>query len=118
MESLIDHYFANVNIFLPLLHRPTFERSVAEGQHLIDELFGETLLLVCSVGCLYSNDPRIFLEGSLITHSAGWKWFMQVEIVKKEIVKPPTVYALQSCAVGPLFLEKFISRVLCRSLPE
>ena len=100
MESLIGSYFANVNIFLPLLHRPTFERSVAEEQHLVDELFGETLLLVCSIGCLYSNDPRIFLDGSDSTHSAGWKWFMQVEIVKKELDKTPTVYALQSCAVG------------------
>jgi hypothetical protein len=100
MHALVDLYFAHVNIFLPLLHRPTFEKSIAKGLHLRDELFGENLLLVCAIGSLYSNDPRIFLDGTENTHSCGWKWFMQVQIVKKTLAKPPTLYSLQGCAVS------------------
>jgi hypothetical protein len=34
MNQLIDLYFIHQNIYLPLLHRPTFERGIAEGLHL------------------------------------------------------------------------------------
>jgi hypothetical protein len=34
LERLVDAYFLHMNIFLPLLHRPTFERGIREGLHL------------------------------------------------------------------------------------
>jgi hypothetical protein len=34
LSTLIDLYFTRQNVYLPLLHRPTFERGVAEGLHL------------------------------------------------------------------------------------
>jgi hypothetical protein len=99
MAALVNLYFIEVNIFLPLLHRPTFERSIAEELHLSHDQFGETLLLVCAVGALYSNDPRVFLEEFESSHSCGWKWFMQVDIMKKKLMEPPTLYSLQRYAV-------------------
>ncbi|KAF9022054.1 hypothetical protein BDZ89DRAFT_1137589 [Hymenopellis radicata] len=40
LASLVDLYFLRENSFLPLLHRPTFERSLAESRHLYDDMFG------------------------------------------------------------------------------
>jgi hypothetical protein len=34
MSDLVELYFTRENIYLPVLHRPTFERGVAEGLHL------------------------------------------------------------------------------------
>jgi hypothetical protein len=99
MTSLFNLYFKQVNVFYPLLHRPTFERAVAEDLHLRDALFGSTVLLVCAVGSLYSDDPRVFLEGTDSAHSCGWKWFTQVEIVKKSLLAPPSLYDLQFLSV-------------------
>ncbi|KAJ7895917.1 hypothetical protein B0H14DRAFT_2243388, partial [Mycena olivaceomarginata] len=44
IASLIHLYFETVHPTMPLLHRPSFERSVAEGLHLHDHGFGATLL--------------------------------------------------------------------------
>lgn len=35
MTDLIELYFTRENIYLPVLHRPTFERGVAERLHLM-----------------------------------------------------------------------------------
>ncbi|KAK0480213.1 fungal-specific transcription factor domain-containing protein [Armillaria novae-zelandiae] len=93
--SLIELYFANVNIFLPLLHRPTFERSIRENLHMKDEMFGAVLLLVCAVASRYSNDMRVLLDGEESRHSSGWKWFDQVQLVRKSLLSPPSLYDLQ-----------------------
>ncbi|KAF8825433.1 hypothetical protein HHX47_DHR7000211 [Lentinula edodes] len=45
LASLINAYFDNVNIILPLLHRPTFERSVLEKLHYHDDMFAAIVLL-------------------------------------------------------------------------
>jgi hypothetical protein len=34
MGDLVELYFARQNIYLPLLHRPIFERAIADGLHL------------------------------------------------------------------------------------
>ncbi|EEB98073.1 hypothetical protein MPER_02483 [Moniliophthora perniciosa FA553] len=44
MQELIQTYFATVNLVVPLLHRPTFERSVAAGFHLRNRSFGFIVL--------------------------------------------------------------------------
>ena len=100
LSSLVHLYFENVNPMYPLLHRPTFERSIAEGLHMRDEGFGATLLLVCAVASRFSDDPRIFLEGSDSTHSCGWKWFRQVQVCRKSLLAPPSLYDLQFYCVS------------------
>lgn len=62
MVSLISLYFAEVNIFLPILHAPSFNQCVAQGLHFHDHDFGTTLLLVCAVASRYSNDPRVLAD--------------------------------------------------------
>ena len=84
---------------LPLLHRPTFERHIADGLHLTEPRFGAIVLLVCALGSKFSLDPRVILEGTSY-HSAGWKFFDQVQAVKRTFLVPPTLYDLQYYSVG------------------
>nr|GAT54574.1 predicted protein [Mycena chlorophos] len=59
MQELVQLYFQHVGIYLPLLHRPTFERSVREGLFLENDSFGATVLLVCAIGARWHPDPKM-----------------------------------------------------------
>lgn len=108
-------------MFTPLLHRPTFERSVREGLHKRDVDFGCVLLLVCALGSRYSDDLRVVLEDAFPEqsamsetsaeeeerarrwrwHSAGWKWFRQVQNYKCLLnLEAPTLADLQILCVS------------------
>jgi Fungal specific transcription factor domain len=102
---LVDLYFANMNSFLPLLHRLTFEKSLREGLHHRDDGFGAVVLLVSAVGCRFSDDPRVILEGTNSTHSAGWAWFHQVQMVRRSLFSPPSLYDLQVYCVSALSMH-------------
>lgn len=107
MTSLVSHYFSQINPFLPLLHRPTFEKGINDGLHLADPYFGATVLLVCALGSRYSEDPRVFAEGSNSKRSAGWKWFEQVRVLRASFFKRASLHELQAYAVCPIiFLER------------
>ncbi|KAG5645114.1 hypothetical protein DXG03_006928 [Asterophora parasitica] len=99
MASLVDLYFTKINLMLPLLHRPSFERSIAEGLHLQNDGFGANLLLVCAIASRFSDDPRVLLDGYDSLHSSGWKWYLQVDQINKHksVLAPPTLYDLQLC---------------------
>ncbi|KAJ6611840.1 fungal-specific transcription factor domain-containing protein [Mycena sp. CBHHK59/15] len=101
--SLLELYFANVHPSLPLLHRPSFERSVAEGLHLRDYQFGATLLAVLAVASRYSDDPRVFVPGANTSLSSGWKFFNQVQVVRKSLFDKPTIYEVQLYCLITLF---------------
>lgn len=101
MQSLLDTFFIDVNIYFPVLHRPSFERAIAEGEHLRDESFGSVVLLVCALGSRFSYDPRVYVEGQHTPQAAGWEWFNQVQQTMKVInMDPPTVYDLQMAYVS------------------
>ncbi|EMD31523.1 hypothetical protein CERSUDRAFT_119740 [Gelatoporia subvermispora B] len=105
LPGLIDLFFARVNDYMPLLHRPTFENGIKEGLHLRDEGFGSTVLLVCAIGARYSSDKRVFLEGYDNSHTSGWKWFKQVQMVRKSLLAPPRLYDLQIYVLMAIFLH-------------
>ncbi|KAF8894329.1 fungal-specific transcription factor domain-containing protein [Gymnopilus junonius] len=105
IHSLIDLYFTHLNVFLPLLHRPTFEKEVAEDLHHSDPMFGAVLLLVCAHGSRFSDDPRVLAEGSDSLRSAGWKWFEQVTIMRKSLIKRTTLYELQMFSLHVMFAQ-------------
>ncbi|KAF9037629.1 fungal-specific transcription factor domain-containing protein [Panaeolus papilionaceus] len=103
--SLVDFYFTRINIYLPVLHRPSFERSIAEGYHHVNEGFATIFLLVCAVGARFSDDKRVFLENVDSTHSCGWKWFDQVQASRRNLLHPPTLYDLQFYCLAVQFLQ-------------
>ncbi|KAJ6557321.1 fungal-specific transcription factor domain-containing protein [Mycena vulgaris] len=100
IASLLDLYFTNVHPSLPILHRPSFELSVAEELHLRDPAFGGVLLAVLGVASRYSNDPRVFVEGDG-SLSSGWKFINQLQVARK--VFEPTLYDVQFYCLMTLF---------------
>ncbi|KAJ6459039.1 fungal-specific transcription factor domain-containing protein [Mycena sanguinolenta] len=95
INSLVDLYFINVHPTIPILHRPSFERSVAQGLHHTDNSFGAMLLSMLAIASRYSKDPRVFLDGALL--SAGWKFASQLWGVRKFFQS--TIYEVQMYAV-------------------
>ncbi|KAJ7495523.1 fungal-specific transcription factor domain-containing protein [Mycena latifolia] len=116
---LIELYFTHVNVYLPLLHRPTFERAVEAGLHLRDDGFAATLLLVCAVASRWSDDPRVvpsFGTESMMPPGAypypgpprlacGWAWFSQVPLVEHHLFAQATLYDLQCYCLAVQYLE-------------
>lgn len=94
-DDLVDIYFKQVNPFLPLLHRPTFERHMNECLHLRDHDFAGVLLLVCAVASRYCNDSRVFLDSTNDPHCAGWKFFEQVQLIPQTLLRTPNLFHLQ-----------------------
>ncbi|KIM46822.1 hypothetical protein M413DRAFT_440397 [Hebeloma cylindrosporum] len=112
----VDLYFKRDNLYLPLLHRPTFDRSVQGGRYLKDEKFARVFLLVCAVGARYSDDPRVLLDAVDPSHSSGWKWFNQVQTMKRSLISPPTVEDLQSYCLCIQFVTGSSSPQSCATL--
>lgn len=102
MRHLVDCYFDNLNILLPLLHRPSFLQSIEEGLHHLDHNFGATVLLVCAVGCRYSEDPRIVHEVTTSTSCTAWKFFNQLHKLRKPHHLPHSLYEAQIYPVRSL----------------
>ncbi|EKM61282.1 uncharacterized protein PHACADRAFT_247779 [Phanerochaete carnosa HHB-10118-sp] len=105
LHSLLATFFTDMNVYFPVLHRPTFERAIAEELHLRDEGFGSVLLLVCALGARSSKDPRVYADGKHNPQAAGWEWFNQVQQTMKVInMEPPSLYDLQAAYLASMFL--------------
>ncbi|KAK7020209.1 Gypsy retrotransposon integrase-like protein 1 [Paramarasmius palmivorus] len=105
LHSLVALFFNNFNVLLPLLHRPTFERSVAAGLHLHDRSFGFVVLAVCAVASRHSDDPRNLWDGTTSPYSLGWKWFTQIPLIRGNFLDQPTLYDIQLCVLNVYFLR-------------
>ncbi|KAF7358442.1 Zn(2)-C6 fungal-type domain-containing protein [Mycena venus] len=95
ISSLTDLYFVNIHPMMPLLHRPSFERSARNGQHLQDHRFGATLLAVLAIASRYSDDPRVLVPGFNSAISSGWNFFNQVQLIRKSLFDEPSIYEVQ-----------------------
>ncbi|KAF8176418.1 fungal-specific transcription factor domain-containing protein [Mycena galopus ATCC 62051] len=100
ITSLLELYFSNVHPTIPILHRPSFERSVMEGLHLTNREFGGLLLSVLAIASWYSNDPRVFVNGDA-SLSSGWKFANQVRIRRQWF--EPTIHEVQMYGLLTLF---------------
>lgn len=106
MFMLIDLFFTEVNVYTPLLHRPSFEKNIRDGLHLRDEGFGSTVLLVCAIGARFTEDKRVYLSDfSDSPLSCGWEWFKQVQMIRKSLLAPPRLYDLQIYCLTAIFLQ-------------
>ncbi|KAJ7763333.1 fungal-specific transcription factor domain-containing protein [Mycena metata] len=110
INDLTELYFTHQNVYLPLLHRPTFERSLADGLHFRDYDFAATVILVCAVASRWSKDPEVFHLSADTTIGAGgltcgWGWFNQVRNSRHEMSGPATLYDLQYYCLAVQFLE-------------
>jgi hypothetical protein len=98
LRSLVDAYFAEVNLFWPLLHRPTFDRSMIAGKHLEDDDFANIVLLICATGSRFVDDVRV-LEDSSMSLSAGWKYYNQVHEGFRSLLVTPSLSNIQIMCV-------------------
>ncbi|KAJ7458299.1 fungal-specific transcription factor domain-containing protein [Mycena galericulata] len=102
MASLVSLYFSNVNMFIPLLHRPTFVQCISEGLHMHHSGFAATVLLVCAVGSLYGPGT----DASYISEEGrGWEWYDQVTLSGHTLRQQPTLYDLQAYCLAAEFLS-------------
>ncbi|KAI0360881.1 hypothetical protein OH77DRAFT_1418916 [Trametes cingulata] len=114
MKLLIDLYFVNMNYFLPVLHRQSFERHIEEGLHLRSPAFGSVVLLVCANGCRWTDDPGVAEYG--LPDIPGWKLFQQVEKARTSLFLPPRLHDVQKYALMAEYLGSFISPHNCWAL--
>lgn len=114
LAKLIDAYFRYMNPFYPLLHRPSFERAIREGKHYIDQGFATVVILVCSVGARWLDDPRVYLDvEESKTHSAGWMYFRQTAGAVRSLIAPPRLYDLQVLTVNKRLTSTLSAKCLC-----
>ncbi|KAJ7119982.1 fungal-specific transcription factor domain-containing protein [Mycena crocata] len=122
LTQLVDLYFTHSEVYLPLLHRPTFERDVAKEAHLRDDNFAATVLLVCAIASRWSDDPRASgietqATSSSMDHLAcGWKWFNQVSPQRIHLFGQATLPVLQYYCVLVRFLHGTIAMETCWTL--
>ncbi|KAF8205734.1 fungal-specific transcription factor domain-containing protein [Mycena galopus ATCC 62051] len=106
LRDLVDIYFTQINIFWFILHRPTFEKSIADGLHHRNATFGAIVLVVCALASKNSPDRRVLLPSEQGELSAGWEWFRQVRRpFSGRAVKTASVYELQLCCLYLAFQQ-------------
>ncbi|KAH9478764.1 FAD-dependent monooxygenase OpS4 [Psilocybe cubensis] len=105
LNTLVSLYFEKSNTIIPILHRPTFERSLSMGQHHWDPSFGMTVLLVCAIASRYSSDPRVSVANDPSGMSAGWHYFCQVPVHRKKMLYTASTYDLQYYGLASLYLS-------------
>ncbi|KAI0768787.1 fungal-specific transcription factor domain-containing protein [Trametes elegans] len=114
LQDLMDYYFNALNLYAPILHRPTLEQGIKDGLHLQYQGFGAVLLMVCANGSRWSDDPRI--EQYSVPGRPGWKWFQQIERARRSLFAAPRLYDLQLYTLMSEYLGGFSSPHSCWSL--
>ncbi|TFK22788.1 hypothetical protein FA15DRAFT_643581 [Coprinopsis marcescibilis] len=104
LDYLVDIYFTKVNIFLPFLHRPTFEQSIKARLHLSNPDFGASLLAVCALASRYTDDRRVVEDRSSSELSCGYHWFRQIE-ASLSFSRLPSLYTVQAYLLAALFVN-------------
>lgn len=85
---------------MPLLHRHTFEKSIADGLHQTDVQFAANVLLVCAIGSGFSQDPRVSTASYDQSCSPCWLWFYQSQEMQESLLHKPTLHIIQSYCVS------------------
>ncbi|THU95043.1 hypothetical protein K435DRAFT_798455 [Dendrothele bispora CBS 962.96] len=95
--SLSRTYFDYVQITVPFLHRPTFERGLSERLYLTNREFGALVLSVCACGARGSSDPRVYSEDPKKNAKAGYEWYTQIEPMRGwNCLEPISLFELQT----------------------
>jgi hypothetical protein len=119
LDKLINLYFGRLNIYVPLLHQPSFERDMNSGLHLRDLGFAQVVLMVCALACRCIDDPGDLLPSDI---SGGFKYFHQVLLLRKKLLVETSLYDLQYyCVRYPsriLYLELSYIHPATQSFPD
>ncbi|KAE9383294.1 hypothetical protein BT96DRAFT_869308 [Gymnopus androsaceus JB14] len=113
MEDLLYLYFTNQHQIMPVVHRPSFLKSLAEGLHYKDPHFGGLVLAMCSMGARFSDDPRVYEENTTSEKSIGWKYIRQIRPLERSFFEPPSIYDLQMYAIYISFMGTTTTPEVC-----
>ncbi|KAJ3852833.1 fungal-specific transcription factor domain-containing protein [Lentinula lateritia] len=124
INSLASLYFTHVNAYFPILHEPSFLRSISLDLHREDRHFGALVLAVCSLGARFSHDERIYEDGLNQSHemdsthgaseqSIGWKWIRQIQPVRRTFTAPPSLYEIQLYQIYVFFMQSSSTPEIC-----
>ncbi|CAK5278076.1 unnamed protein product [Mycena citricolor] len=103
--SLMDLYWERVHPLMPILHRPTFERSIRENAHRRDVGFGQVLLAALANASRFAEDSSVFLDGCLPL-SAGHKFIHQTMDMHRTHLEP-TLHSAQYFALMAGFVKGY-----------
>lgn len=103
---LVDCYFDTVNVIFPILHRPSFVRSIQQRLHETNQGFGAVVLLVCAIGCWFTDDSRVVQVISPDSSYTAWKFFHQANSAQKRHYLPHSLYEAQIYPVNFLIPSK------------
>ncbi|KAL1745710.1 fungal-specific transcription factor domain-containing protein [Schizophyllum fasciatum] len=103
LSKLIHLYFEKINLFFPLLHRPTFQRYIDQGLHHSDHNFAHVVLLLCGCAARYTDDSRVFIEDLDDVHTAGWQWVNQVKVIRSNMIEKPTLFEVQAFCLSVMY---------------
>lgn len=105
LDHLVNLYFERLNIYTPLLHRPTFQRDLANDLHLHDTGFAQVVLMICALASRCTEDPRVQLPNDSTGLSSGFKFFRQTRLMRNKLLDKASLYDLQYfCLVIPYLL--------------
>lgn len=113
IPSLLDGYFGNVNIILPILHRPLFESQLRDGLHMRDGEFLRLLLVVCAVGARWCDDPRVLEERWPVRLSAGYRWFRSAYQDYAGVVYRSSLWNVQFLTVCTIARSTVVFLMVC-----
>jgi hypothetical protein len=113
LQDLVKSFFDLTNKCIPLLHEPTFRKSLREGCQFYDVDFAHLVLLVCAIGSQSSSDPRVLLDGDSSRHSSGLKYIDQVNLLHPTTLDRANLHQLQAYCV-----RWFLSSVILHSYRE
>ncbi|KAF5313808.1 hypothetical protein D9758_017922 [Tetrapyrgos nigripes] len=104
--KLLDIYFNHHAPVYPLLHRPSFERSLVDGLHYRNRDFGNLVLMICSLASRFMDDPRNLPHPTSPPQSAGWRWFNQIRYATdRDVREPVSLHRIQMLALSCYFLH-------------
>lgn len=120
LDHLVSLYFERLNLYTPLLHRPTFERDLANDLHLHDTGFGQVVLMVCALASRCTNDPRVTLSNDKTGLSSGFKFFRQTRLLRNKLLDRASLYDVQYFCVSadfPPLYEEINVQSVSNSIP-
>ena len=116
---MVDLFFVQSNLYLPLLHRPTFERSWCEQLHHQNVWFATLCILVFAVASRWydsgGKELHDWLRGDDEWKVAGWRWFfigLDVHCIRRSLTCPASLLEIQTSAVR-LYLIISIGHEVC-----
>ncbi|KIR32739.1 nuclear protein [Cryptococcus deuterogattii MMRL2647] len=121
-QQLIDAYFDNVNLHLPLLNHKFFQRQYDSGLWQNNHGFARVCLMVFANGSRFVDDPRVYWPANLsmteegrerlatdkdgtLRYSAGWKYLRTLLRMGRSIMQGPNLYEFQSQVLICQFLQ-------------